>query len=346
MTIRLRTAFFIVLGFILLGFLFIERAILAPFVLGAIFAYLINPIINFFTHRVRLPRTFSVILVYSLLLFIVVAISVLLTRRAMIESVEFSSYRGTLILTAKSQIHTLPIWLQPTLEETLTSLEKSKLFTPQSLFILFPQALSRVVSFIIFLFSSFYFLKEGRALLDKALHFVPNNYKIEIEIVARKINAVLGSYLRGQIFMVFLVSLTLFIALSILGVKFALILAIFSGIAEIVPIIGPIVATAVAALVTLLSGGSTNFPLTPIHASGIVVIIYVIVRQLQDYFVTPYIMRRITQLHPLIILFAALAGEHVAGILGIILGVPIAATLKIMLEYCLDKVNGSENNVS
>lgn len=338
MTIRLRTVFFIVVGLLVVWFLYIERAILTPFILAGIFAYIFNPIVNFLSHKIRLPRTFSVIIIYALIISGVAVSGIILTSRILEESSQLSIYIGQLTKTTKEQIHALPQWVRPTAEEALLSLEKSKLFSPEYLFSLFPQAISRVVSFILFLFSGFFFLKEGRGMFDKILTFVPSDYKVEVEILFRKINAVLNGYLRGQLFMVFLVSLVLFIALSILGVKFALILAIFSGFAEIVPLIGPIVATSTAAIVVLISGAA-NFSLTPLQAGVAVVIIYTVVRQLQDYFVTPHVMGRITRLHPLIILFSVLAGEHLWGILGLILAVPIAAVIRILLEYSLDKIN-------
>lgn len=173
---------------------------------------------------------------------------------------------------------------------------------------------------------------------DKALHLVPNDYKIEIEILLRRINSILGGYLRGQIFLVFFVSVVLFIFLTILGVKFSLILAVFSGFAEIVPIIGPIVAVTVAALVGFL-GGTASFGLSSIQLAVAIIIIYTVVRQVQDYFVTPYVMGKVTQLHPLIILFAVIAGGHTGGVIGLILAVPIAGVVRIIFEYSLDKIN-------
>jgi predicted PurR-regulated permease PerM len=79
--------------------------------------------------------------------------------------------------------------------------------------------------------------------------------------------------------------------------------------------------------------------LTPLQIALVVIAIYTIVRQLQDYLVNPYIMGRITKLHPLIILFAVISGEHIAGVLGLILAVPIAGIIKIIFEYSLDKIN-------
>jgi predicted PurR-regulated permease PerM len=341
MTIRLRTAFFIALGIIIVWFLYIERAILTPFILAAIFAYLFNPVVNFFSHRIKLPRSLSIIIIYALILLIVIVGGISLSKRALDESSQLAQFAVTLDKEAKHQVAILPDWVRPSVSDAIYSLQNTKIFTAPTDLSFFPKAFSGILSFIIFLFSAFYFLKEGKAMRDKLLNFMPNEYKFEVEILLRKINAALGSYLRGQIFLVLLVSAVLFIALSILGVKFALILAVFSGLAEIVPIIGPIVAASVAAIVAF-TGESSNFSLIPLHTAIAVVIVYTVVRQLQDYLVNPYIMGKITKLHPLVILFAVLAGEHIAGILGLILAVPIAGILRIFLEFSLDKVNRSK----
>lgn len=338
MTIRLRTVFFTLLGVIILWFLYIERQILAPFVLAGIFAYIINPFINFLSTKVKLPRTFSVAMVYLIIIGGLLWGSVLLSKRMLEESSEIQGFANSLLSTANLQTSNLPDWLRP---PALDLLNQSKLVTlSPSIVSIFPRAISGVISFVVFLFAGFFFLKEGRRIVDKFLNFIPNDYKIEIEILLRRINNVFGGYLRGQLLLVFFVSALIFVALSVLGVKFALILAIFSGFAEIVPLIGPIVAGAVTATVVFVTATS-NFDLSQIQLVLTVVIIYFIVRQFEDYFVIPLIMGKITKLHPLIILFAVLAGGHMAGILGLILAVPLAAIVKILLEFSLDKVNSS-----
>lgn len=338
MTIKFKTIFFIALGVIFVWFMYIERAILTPFILAAIFAYIFNPVVDFFYHKVKLPRTISIFIIYLLIMGSIIFLSVVLTRRIIDESSELKDYVTNLINATKQQANMLPDFIQPLINETLVSLEKSKIFSTESIFILFPKAISRIVSLFIFLFSAFYFLKEGRSMIDKLLNLVPNKNRIEVEIIARRINAVLGGYLRGQILLIFIVSLVLFAALSVLGIKFALILAIFSGFAEVIPIIGPITATSVAALVAFVTG-SANFSLNPMQSAIIVIIVYFTVRQIQDYFITPYVMGRISKLHPLIVLFAVLAGGHIWGVMGFVLAVPIAASIKIILQFFLDKIN-------
>lgn len=341
MTIRLKTLFFLGVGVLIIWFLYIERAILTPFILGAIFAYIFNPIVNFFSDRIRLPRTLSVIIIYLLLISFVVAITALVTKRVLHESADFTFYIKNVITTTQNQVEALPDWTRPIAKEMLSSLEESKIFSVQSIFSFFPAAISRIVSFLIFLISGFYFLKEGRRMIDGFILLAPKPYKIEAEILLRKINVVLNGYLRGQVFLIAFVALALFTALSILGVRFALILAIFSGFAEVVPIIGPIFATAVAAVIVLLTG-TVNFSLSPLNATLIVIAIYFLVRQFEDYFVIPYVMAKITEIHPFIIFFAVLSGGHLFGILGFILAIPVAATIKILLEFSLDRIYISE----
>lgn len=344
MTIRYRHAFFFLLGIIFLCFLYAERSILSPLIVAAIFAYIFNPIITFFSEKIRLPRAVGVVIVFACIMAIITALGILLTSRGLDESSQLRKYMNDLPKTAQHQIVALPRWIQPTAHEFLLSLQKSKLFSPSLLFSgdsllsLFPEAISRIVSFLIFLFSSFYFLKEGRNIFDGLLRLMPSKHTIEVDIVFRKINAVLNGYLRGQIFLVFLVSVILYIGLLILGVRFALIIAIFSGFAEIIPVIGPIVATIVAVLVVVVTG-STNFALNPISAALIIIIYYFIVRHVEDYFIIPHVMGKITKLHPFIIFLAVITGGHLWGILGLILAVPTAAILRILLEFSFDTLH-------
>lgn len=341
MTIRLRTAFFIAVGLLILWFLYIERTVLAPFILAAIFAYIFNPLVNFLSHKIKLPRTISVIIIYLIIISIVISIWVAFSGRIVNESLELRRQADIITTTAKNQVNYLPDWIKPSVADVIQTIENPQTFSYTSVIELVPKAFSRILSFIIFLFAAFYFLKEGRSMVDKALNFIPADYRVETDILIRRINVVLSGYLRGQIFIVLFISAVLFLALSIMGIQFALILAVFSGIAEIVPIIGPIVATTVTVIVALLTG-SSNFNISPIQVGFIIIAIYFILRQFQDYVVNPYVMGRITKLHPLIILFSVIAGEHVAGILGLILAVPIAGIIKIIFEYSLEKINNRE----
>jgi len=338
MTIRLRTAFFIGIFLLFLWLLYIEKDILTPFILGGIFAYVFNPVINFMAHHIKLPRTLFVFIIYTLMVALIVFAGTLITRQVLQESTGLRSLTSNLMPTLHNQIKQFPDWLRPEIDSLLTTVEKSRFLTSSSLITFFPRALSGLFGFLLFLISGFYFLKDGGRMFNRLLLAIPKEFRLDAETLFKKINSSFGDYLRGQILMIFFVSITLFIALTIMGVRFALVLAIFSGFAEIVPIIGPIFAGAVAAL-TVLINGQINFGLDPFMGAVVVAIIYTVVRQVQDYLVMPQVMGRMAKLHPLLILFAAIAGEHVAGILGLVLAVPVTAMIRIILGFFLDKIN-------
>lgn len=338
MVIRLRTVLFIIIAALLFWFLYVERAILTPVILGAILAYLFNPVVNLISHKVKLPRTISVLIIYGLIVAIFAAFIIILTRQMFTESSEIRAFSTAVLVSTKHQLAALPDFLKPTVYDLLTSLQKSRLFNSSSLLPLFPQAISRIISFLIFVVSGYYFLKEGGSMIDKMLAYVPSQYRIDVEIFIRKINSVLGGYLRGQMFLVFLMSLATFVSLSILGVRFSLLLAIFSGFAEIVPVIGPIVAGALSTVV-VLSTGTVNFGLSPYAGAVIVVMIYFVLRHAEDYFVIPHVMGKITKLPPFVIFFSVIAAGHLWGILGLILAVPLAGIVRLTLEFVLDQLN-------
>lgn len=316
--------------------MYAERALLTPVVLGAIFAYLFNPIVNFFSEKIKLPRGLSVVIIYLLIVTLVVTTATILTRQLISESSDIRNYATALAASAREQLNALPGFIKPTVNDLLYAFEKSKFVTSSSLLPFFPKAFSRIISFLIFVFSGYYFLKEGGSIFEKGLLYVPAKYKVDVEILLRKINSVLGGYLRGQMFLVFLMSIVTFLALSILGIRFALFIAIFSGFAEIVPVVGPIIAGALATLVVLITG-TVNFGLSAFTGALLVVIIYFVLRHAEDYFIVPHIMGKITKLPPFIIFFAVIAGGHLWGIMGLILAVPIAAIIKLLLEFFLDQ---------
>jgi predicted PurR-regulated permease PerM len=109
------------------------------------------------------------------------------------------------------------------------------------------------------------------------------------------------------------------------ALPYALWIGILTGILEVIPLIGPIVAGAIACTVGFSQGGPTE--------AGALAIAYVILRQIEDQLVMPIIVGRAVHVHPLVTIFAVLTGERVAGVLGMILAVPIAAAVKVVLDH-------------
>jgi predicted PurR-regulated permease PerM len=134
-------------------------------------------------------------------------------------------------------------------------------------------------------------------------------------------------------FLIALVAAVLYIVLGpILHVRYALLLAILSGVLEIIPLVGPIVAATLAVIVAFGERG-TNVAL-------IVLAVYFVLRQVEDQVIMPVVIGRAVHLHPVVTIFAVLVGLSVFGVLGGLLGVPVAAALNVTLHELYPESGG------
>ncbi len=322
-------------------FLYLVRHTLTPFVLAMVFAYLFNPLINFFNRRFRLPRSLSIFVVYIILIGSFIFSLSLLTRTIITESESIRNSFETYISSIQKDVKQLPDWIQPYITDYIDYFNNNRLFG-NIVFSPFPfvtKAFIGIVNFFIFLFSAFFFLKDGGKMVEKLVNVLPRRNRDEILQLFKRINDILGSYLRGQLILIASMVIMLFASFSILGVKYALTIALFSAVFEIVPFIGPLTAGVIGTFFIMISGSPINFYLTPVQIAIVSAAIYYVSRQIQDYLIAPYVIGKVTKLHPLVILFSVLAGEQIYGIIGLLLAIPIAASLKVIYGFLLEKVN-------
>ena len=119
--------------------------------------------------------------------------------------------------------------------------------------------------------------------------------------------------------------------LSALGIRYALILGLIAGILELIPFVG----TWMAAITAVVVAVATPSPLV---SAGIVGLAYFILRHAEDYFVIPFVMGRAVHIYALIAMFSVLSGAVLGGVLGMFLGVPTAAALRIIIGYIYGKL--------
>lgn len=170
---------------------------------------------------------------------------------------------------------------------------------------------------------SFYLLLEQESVRKFVQNLVPTDHVERVFMVMGKIGQKMGSWLRGQGLLMLVVGLADGIALSILGVPYALILAIWGGLTEAIPYIGPWLGIIPAVLIA--------FTISPLKAL-FVLIAYILIQQLESQFLVPKIMGKAIGLSPVIIIIAILIGAKLAGILGIIIAVPIAGVISVIIQ--------------
>jgi len=196
------------------------------------------------------------------------------------------------------------------------------------------KALTNVLSVILNVFTgfltfitvavfSFYLLLERDKIKQNLFIFFPHLSKERVYRLGHKIEEKLGAWVRGQVTLMLLVGAATWLGLTILGIKYALPLAVVAGILEIVPIIGPIISAVPAIIIAFVQN--------PVLVIA-VIILYVVVQQVENYLLVPKVMERAVGLSPLIIIFALLVGGSLLGIIGALLAVPVTAIIQVILE--------------
>lgn len=336
----------IIASVIILLFLYSVRSILSPFILAAIVAYLLNPVVSLLQRRAHIPRASGTIIIFLFLIGILVTVAYWVGGTLMGEAREVSQSGGGLSVFSQQAIDQLPEFtigeqkfgLKPIAQEIPTTLVDTVTGWQNNLGPFLTSAVGRIVSFLVFLVSTFYFLKDGGRLLRFLRSLVPTPHQEKTTKIEKEVNQVLGNYLRGQILLILIMSAASWLVLTTLGVKFALTLAILTGFLELIPYVGPIVATSLVAFTSFLTVDN-RWGLDPTSLATLIILLYTSLRLLEDYLVIPQILGHVTKLHPLLVLFAVFTGGHIFGPIGFILAVPIAATLRIILIFLKEEVS-------
>lgn len=317
-------------------FLYLGREVLPPFTFAAVFAYLLNPIVDFLSNRLRVPRSLAVLVVFLLIFFFLGSLGYFFGGRLVSESKDFAAEGKILLVNAQKEAADLPSWTAPYVHDLTETIKNSINFSSDEVVRFFSNALSSVVSFFTFLFILFYFLKDGRRFFESLENLLPGNSRIEFAIVSRKVNLILGNYLRAQFTLVTLMAAMVTILLSLWGTKYSLILGLVAGVAEIVPFVGPGFAFIAISLVVALTGGTGLLVLPTIQEGLIIGLSYLFLNQLQNSFISSQVTGRLVKLHPLLVLMAVLVGGHLFGVFGILFAVPVVAAFKVILDHLLD----------
>jgi predicted PurR-regulated permease PerM len=190
---------------------------------------------------------------------------------------------------------------------------------------------------ILALIITFYFLLDGQRFGRFALRFLEREQRANSLRLGHRIHVVLGRWLRGQLLLIGLVAVVIYVILGpILHVPYALALAILSGFLEIIPLVGPLIAAALA--------GTVAFSAHGVDTTIVVLAAYLVVRQIEDQIVMPVVIGRAVHLHPVITIFAVLVGLSSWGILGGLLGVPVAAALNVTLHELYPEETGGHSD--
>src|SRR3989442_6540238 len=307
--------------------------IVRPFVWAGVLAFVLLPVVSLLERRLSLPRTAAAAIVFLGLLAAIIGGGRLLVPLALDQLRDLQRPLPTLVANP-----------QNTLAETADQVGLEDL---DALIVNFAgigdltQMVARgavpfivvlghfLLELLVFLIAAFFLLRDAPRLFQWFRRILPASQRNELIPLFAQVNTLLGRYVRGQMFLIGVMSTVTFVGLSILQVPFVLLLAIMTGVLEVIPIVGPITAGAIACLVAL--GHPAPWGLSQIWYVAIVAAMYTVLRHLEDYFVIPFVIGRIVKLHPAVVIFSLLTGGALFGLLGVLVAVPVAATLRLVL---------------
>jgi predicted PurR-regulated permease PerM len=166
---------------------------------------------------------------------------------------------------------------------------------------------------------------------------IPPAYKGEYSALFENITQTWVSFLRGQLTLMLIIGVAVWLGNQLLGIPFALLLGIIAGLLELIPNVGPTLA-AIPAVLLALFFGSSYLPITNLPLALLVIGFYVLIQFLENQFIVPKVMGDAVDLPPLIILIGTIAGATAFGILGALLAAPVIATGDLIFRFIYRKI--------
>ena len=334
----------IAVGVLIIVFtLYLARAALFPFIVSIVLAEILYPFVEFLERwipgRRRFPgvaRVVSILLIYVLFIALVALILYLTLSSIISEGSKFIESLPQLIEQARVTIEDLYAQYSDRIpEEFITQIqgmiESSVGVIGDAALSVALSAISGVVSTVSFVIGLiivpillFYLLKDKDELLDDVYRPLAPGVEAHTRNVLGIIHGVIGSYIRAQLISVSVVGILVFVGLTLLGIEFALILGILAAIFAIIPIVGAIIGAVPGVLFAL-----ANDPDKVIW----VLLVYVVAQLLESNVVTPRLQANAVRLHPVMVMAILVIAADIAGVWGMIAGVPIVAAARDVFVY-------------
>lgn len=326
--------------------LYLARDVLLPFVFSGIFVYLLTPAVDRMSRQSlfgrSIPRGLSVVLVYIGFFLILGLLAVIVLPPLYEETLKIA----TDIPRQLDQFRhiTLPSWVdqmealnaryklnfdvQNLIDQLFEHIVNATQHQVESL----PYKMQKLVAFLFSTLSSFlvicivtaFILVDLPRLKVGLYNMVPSRYRHAVLALIHAIDRDLSGTIRGQLLICVINGTLTTLGLALLKVKFAITIGFIAGLFSLIPVFGAMFSTIPAVLIALTQSGWTA-----LAVMGVIIIIHLI----EANFLNPKILGHTVELHPAVIVFAIMVGDHFFGPIGLLFGVPVAAILRSILRY-------------
>ena len=332
-------------GLVALGWVFLMvaeaiRVIWLPIAFGAGIVFLLDPLVHMF-ERLRIPRLVGSIIGLLVLVAVIVAVGALVWPTVQQQGTELVQQLPDLYVSVDDWarqfadnvlgVNIDDFLSQQAIEEWLRDPANQE--TVQNLLFEFGAGagiILRGVAETIAVIAlapvlAVYILMDLTRFQSHSLELTPPRYRAEVAYVGGEVGTAMGSFVRGQLLVALMVGVASSIGMWAIGLPFWLLIGIIAGFLNLIPFLGPVVGGALAALVALLNGD--------VWQAVWAVVIMIVIQQIDNHVITPMIQRARVNLSPLVIVLALIIGGSLAGLLGVLVAIPVTAAVRIVTGH-------------
>jgi predicted PurR-regulated permease PerM len=313
--------------------LYLLRDFLGAFVLGAAIAFLIQPAVTRLV-GFGVPRVLAIGIVFVVIIVALAGLVLLIVPLGVREVTQLQTQAPSIAAAAQERINSLQgspinilgidIDLKGITESINAHLKDYLLGQFGNAVTIGLTALTTVLQLVLMFIVAFLLALDAAAFRRVLRRLVPNDYRTDFDQIWRKVRKMLYAYVRGQLIIAGLIGVLSGIACAVLGLPDPVALGLIAGVTALIPYLGPFIGAVPAILVGLAAG--------PIKAL-LVAAVYFLISNIILNFVYPKVMGDAVRLPPVLVIVAFIAGFSWAGILGMFVAVPIAATLRILFDH-------------
>ncbi len=325
---RLKLFAFLSVLFFIIVFLCAIKNVLISFLLAVLIAYTLKPLVNYL-ERIGILKSNAIAFVFCTITVICLSAGYLL---APLIGDQFAEIQHELP-RYKSGVERITALFEQSFNDKLGSFYKIRIYETATPYIqkymtstleTLPQKATDFFTVLLLApFFGFFLLRDGRQLTRGLLSLAPNNLFEMILALSHKINDQIGGFIRARLVEAMIVGLVVLIGLELMSFPYAVVLAVFAAITNLIPYIGPIIGALPAMLIAVIDkdGSATVLFVTSI---------YLIAQIIDIAFIIPLVVARIVNLHPVIVVMAIMVGAEVGGITGMIISIPVTSAFKLI----------------
>lgn len=330
----------IILILLILYFLYLIKDIIAILFVSLVLASALSPWVDWMQKR-RIPRALGIIFIYFILFIFIASVLYLIIPPIIQQvnelSINFPRYLEKIISTFSAfKEYSYQHGILDNVKNSLGSFSANLQGTVGGIFSTVSGIFVSIFSFFLVLVITFYMVVEENAMKKIIWSIAPSQHQPYIIQLVDRMQKKIGLWLRGQLILSIIIFALTFLGLTILGVNYALTLALIAGLTEFVPYLGPILAAIPAIFLAF-----TQSPTLALF----VLILYYIIQLVENNIIVPKLMQKVIGLNPIIIIVVLLVGFKIAGIVGIILSIPVATAVSVFVKDLFEGKEMGEETV-